>query len=75
MMHIAAALKKPIRSIWGSTLSEFGFWPYYGDQNQDTNISFEVKNLSCRPCARFGRNACPKGHFDCMMKQDFDRLI
>lgn len=75
MMHIAAALKKPIRSIWGSTLAEFGFWPYYGNHHPDLNTSFEVKGLACRPCARFGRNECPKGHFDCMMKQDYDGLI
>lgn len=75
MMHIAAALKKPIRSIWGSTLAEFGFWPYYGNHHPDLNTSFEVKGLSCRPCARFGRNECPKGHFDCMMKQDFEGIV
>jgi ADP-heptose:LPS heptosyltransferase len=72
MMHIAAALKKPIRSIWGSTLSEFGFWPFYGSKHEDLNISFEVKDLSCRPCARFGRDACPKGHFKCMQLQDME---
>lgn len=75
MMHIAAALKKPIRSIWGSTLAEFGFWPYYGDQHPDLNISFEVKGLACRPCARFGRNECPKGHFACMMQQELEGII
>lgn len=74
MMHIAAALKKPIRSIWGSTLSEFGFWPFYGSNHTDLNKSFEVRSIACRPCARFGRDNCPKGHFDCMMKQDFSEL-
>ncbi|MFK7934282.1 MAG: glycosyltransferase family 9 protein [Saprospiraceae bacterium] len=29
MMHIAAALKKKIISIWGSTVPEFGMYPYY----------------------------------------------
>ncbi len=70
MMHIAAALKKPIRSIWGSTLAEFGFWPFYGFNHKDLNVSFEIKGLSCRPCARFGRQSCPEGHFKCMMLQD-----
>lgn len=74
MMHIAAALKKPIRSIWGSTLAEFGFWPFYGNKNQDLNISFEVKGLTCRPCSRFGREACPKGHFKCMLDQDLKAI-
>lgn len=74
MMHIAAALKKPIRSIWGSTLAEFGFWPFYGSNHEDLNISFEVKGLDCRPCARFGRDTCPKGHFNCMQMQDMERV-
>lgn len=72
MMHIAAALQKPIRSIWGSTLAEFGFWPFYGNGREDQNLSFEIKGLSCRPCARFGRKACPKGHFNCMMQQNMN---
>lgn len=74
MMHIAAALQKPIRSIWGSTLAEFGFWPFYGNDHEDQNLGFEIKGLACRPCARFGRNTCPKGHFNCMMMQDMERI-
>lgn len=38
MMHIAAALKKPIISIWGNTIPEFGMTPYYGDSG---NIKIE----------------------------------
>jgi ADP-heptose:LPS heptosyltransferase len=75
MMHIAAALKKPIRSIWGSTLPEFGFWPFYGNKHQDLNVSYEVNGLSCRPCSRFGRNACPEGHFNCMEMQEMSEAI
>lgn len=75
MMHIAAALKKPIRSVWGSTLAEFGFWPYYGAHSPDLNQSFEVPGLPCRPCARFGKDHCPKGHFDCMQHQDMNSIV
>ena len=75
MMHIAAALKKPIRSIWGSTLSEFGFWPLYGSKHDDLNVSFEVNGLSCRPCARFGKDHCPQGHFKCMEQQDMSAIV
>src|SRR5690606_41474937 len=32
MMHIAAALKKPIVSVWGNTVPQFGMYPYYGNQ-------------------------------------------
>ncbi len=75
MMHIAAALKKPIKSIWGSTLAEFGFWPFYGKNYSNLNTSFEVKDLECRPCSRFGLENCPKGHFKCMMNQDFTGIV
>ncbi len=30
LMHIAAAFKRPIISIWGNTVPEFGMYPYYG---------------------------------------------
>lgn len=30
LMHIAAAFKKPIISLWGNTVPEFGMYPYYG---------------------------------------------
>ncbi len=31
LMHIAAAFQKPIISVWGNTVPQFGMWPYYGD--------------------------------------------
>ncbi len=30
LMHIAAAYKRPIISLWGNTVPEFGMYPYYG---------------------------------------------
>ncbi len=81
MMHIAAAFKKKIHSYWGSTVPAFGMYPYFGSKakylSEYKNNSFlhEVKNLSCRPCSKIGFDKCPKGHFDCMMKQDFENLI
>ena len=69
LMHIAAAFKKPIISIWGNTVPEFGMTPYYGNYNINQQL-FEVNNLSCRPCSKIGFNACPKTHFNCMHLQD-----
>jgi ADP-heptose:LPS heptosyltransferase len=66
LMHIAAALKKPVYSIWGNTVPAFGMYPYMTD--------FEIlerKNLSCRPCSKIGYNKCPKGHFKCMNEIEF----
>ena len=61
MMHVAAALKKKVISIWGNTVPEFGMYPY--------QTSFEIienKNLQCRPCSKIGYDKCPAGHFKCM---------
>jgi ADP-heptose:LPS heptosyltransferase len=63
LMHIAAAFNKPIISLWGNTVPEFGMYPYMRQQLYDI---MEIKNLSCRPCSKIGYNKCPKGHFKCM---------
>ena len=63
LMHIAAAFKKDIISVWGNTVPEFGMYPYRPGKNSKI---VEVKNLSCRPCTKLGYHACPKKHFNCM---------
>ena len=73
MMHIAAALQKPIISIWGNTVPEFGMYPYYGKQENKSNI-LQVEQLSCRPCSKIGHHQCPQGHFDCIKKLDLPNL-
>lgn len=65
LMHIAAAFKKEIISLWGNTISEFGMYPYMPGNESQSHI-VEVKNLSCRPCSKIGFQKCPKGHFKCM---------
>lgn len=67
MMHIAAAFKKQVYSIWGNTIPEFGMYPY-----QTKFVIFENKNLSCRPCSKIGFDKCPKGHFKCMQEVKFN---
>lgn len=69
LMHMAAAFQKPIASVWGNTIPEFGMYPYYG-KHEDQNASFQVDNLSCRPCSKIGYHQCPKKHFKCMEEQD-----
>lgn len=71
LMHIASAFHKPILSIWGNTIPEFGMTPYLPDENSKI---FEVKDLKCRPCSKIGFDKCPKKHFDCMKKQDIDAI-
>lgn len=73
LMHIAAAFKKPVISIWGNTVPEFGMTPYYGNENISSEIA-EIKPLSCRPCSKIGYDKCPKGHFKCMELQDIGKI-
>jgi ADP-heptose:LPS heptosyltransferase len=63
LMHIAAAFKKRIVSVWGNTVPELGMYPYMPDPQSKI---VEVKGLSCRPCSKIGYAKCPKGHFKCM---------
>lgn len=74
LMHIAAALKKKIISVWGNTVPEFGMYPYYGEFNiQD--LKFETSGLRCRPCSKIGYEKCPKGHFKCMKQISTDAIV
>jgi heptosyltransferase-2 len=80
LMHIAAAFKKHIISIWGNTVPEFGMFPYYGYNNLHTNVApqshiIENKNISCRPCSKIGYKKCPKKHFNCMNKIETSLVI
>ncbi len=72
LMHIAAAYRKHIASVWGNTIPEFGMYPYMPGSKSRI---FEVKGLRCRPCSKLGYDKCPKKHFDCMMKQPADEII
>lgn len=69
MMHIAAALRKPIVSVWGNTVPEFGMYPYL-PQGMKPAAIVEYKGLKCRPCDKLGYDKCPKGHFNCMNSLD-----
>jgi heptosyltransferase-2 len=71
LMHIAAAYKKDIISIWGNTIPEFGMGPYMS--GNDSQV-IEIKNLSCRPCSKLGYKKCPKGHFKCMNDIDVNTI-
>ncbi|MHA4809388.1 glycosyltransferase family 9 protein [Flavitalea flava] len=91
LMHIAAAFKRPVISIWGNTVPEFGMTPYYGEnyarkyaqlpaaaEKKASNLPFdlvEIKGLSCRPCSKIGYKKCPKGHFKCMEMIRMDSLV
>lgn len=67
LMHIAAAFRKEIFSVWGNTVPEFGMYPY----RTEFRI-LEVPGLYCRPCSKIGYEKCPQGHFRCMRDINFD---
>lgn len=63
LMHIAAARRRPLVAVFGSTVEEFGFFPC-GEESRVV----ERKGLPCRPCSPIGRSSCPEGHFKCMQE-------
>lgn len=74
LMHIAAAFDKNIVSIWGSTVPEFGMYPYLPLGGKGESEIIEVKNLKIRPCSKIGFDECPHGHFKCMRLIDEDEI-
>ena len=69
LMHMAAAVGIPIVAIFGSTVKEFGFFPYRADAT-----ILENNDLWCRPCTHIGRKRCPLGHFNCMRKISVEQV-
>jgi ADP-heptose:LPS heptosyltransferase len=70
LMHVAAAFKKEVVSIWGNTMPDFGMTPY---RTHFTVI--ENNKIHCRPCSKIGFDKCPKGHFKCMKDIVFDFVL
>lgn len=80
LMHIAAAFHKPVIAVYGSSIPEFGMYPYYGNNHLRRDISgnwdlIQIPHLYCRPCAKFGYDFCPLGHFKCIRSLDMDQII
>ena len=75
LMHIAAAFKKEIISLWGNTVPEFGMYPYLPKGEENKSTIMEVKGLSCRPCSKLGYDKCPIQHFNCMNLINIDTII
>ena len=77
-MQLAAALKKPLIVVWGSTTPSLGKTPYYGinhfQKNKTPSEHVQVHKLWCRPCTTEGRSSCPQGHFKCMKKISIEEI-
>ncbi len=69
LMHLAAALRKPIYVMWGNTVPAFGMYPLIASGAPDA--TYLQVELPCRPCSKIGFDQCPQGHFHCMTKQNY----
>ncbi|MDR0603036.1 MAG: glycosyltransferase family 9 protein [Bacteroidales bacterium] len=74
LMHIAAALNKPLVSVWGNTVPAFGMFPYMPKYPDYYHI-IENNHLQCRPCSKLGFDKCPKNHFKCMNDIDIEQIV
>jgi ADP-heptose:LPS heptosyltransferase len=70
LMHIASAFDTPIQAIWGNTHPILGMYAY-----RKTNVSNHQVDLKCNPCSKLGSKKCPRGHFDCMNKQNVVEIV
>lgn len=68
LMHIASAMHRKLVAVFGSTVREFGFFPYGG-------TVVERQGLTCRPCSHIGRPTCPEGHFRCMKEVEVEDVF
>ncbi len=70
IMHLGCGTGRPVISIFGSTVREFGFMPL-----RKNTVIIENDLIKCRPCHYHGRVLCPEEHFKCMREITIDRVL
>lgn len=58
--HLGMCADIPVLTLFCSTVSGFGFYPYNG---KSSSLSFN--DLDCKPCGIHGHQVCPVKTFDC----------
>lgn len=74
MLYIACAFEKKVIAIWGATSPALQVEPLMPDASKAQVFQSIVPDLNCQPCSNFGTKTCPKGHFDCMNKQNLPEI-
>jgi heptosyltransferase II len=69
-LHLASAVGTPTVALFGPTTPALGFGPL-----APTAEALGVAGLECRPCHAHGPNACPLGHWRCMVELSVARVI
>lgn len=69
-LHLGLAANIHVFSLFGPTISEFGFAPI-----ESNSYVIENENLNCRPCGIHGSYQCPTKTFDCMDEIETQRVI
>lgn len=72
LMHIAAAFRKKIISIWGATVPAFGMSPY---QPGEGSVIIEPRGVWDRPYSKLGNNKFYKPPFRGMQKIDIEEVV
>lgn len=72
LMHIAAAFKKRIVSVWGATVPEFGMYPYLPGEG---SAIIEPKGVWDRPYSKLGDNKWYKPDFKGMEKISIEEVV
>jgi len=62
-LHMASATNAPVRAVFCSTITAFGFGPL----STDSKVVELQEDLYCRPCGLHGYRQCPEGHFRCAL--------
>jgi len=42
-------------------------YPYFGHRDIPV-LNVKINGLKCRPCTKYGKPKCPRGHFKCMLQ-------